>query len=80
MLEVEERLCQKLAKIYGLPVREIKRIQRSQYKQVTKTFNEKQGKAFAVPYLGEFDVIPKRGKILENKNKVEDESVRTIQS
>lgn len=72
MLDVEERICQKLAKEYGLSVREIKRIERSQYKQVTKTFNEKKGKAFAVPYLGEFDVIPERGKILENKNKVEE--------
>jgi hypothetical protein len=72
MLDVEERICQKLAKIYGLSPIEIKRIERSQFKQVTRTFNEKQGKAFAIPYLGEFDVIPARGLILENKNKVEE--------
>lgn len=71
MLDIEERICQRLAKEFGLDSREIKKIQRSQFKQVTNTFRKKDGSAFTLPYIGEFSVIPNQEyKFVEN-NKVE---------
>lgn len=65
MLDVEDRICQRLAKEFGLDVREIQRIERSQFKQVTNCFRSFEGKAFAIPYLGEFAVLPNKERYLE---------------
>lgn len=61
MLDIEDRICQKLAKEFGLPVEEIRAIQRSQFKQVKKTIQEFDGKCFAIPYLGEFQFKDSEG-------------------
>ena len=75
MLEVELRICQRLAKEFGLSVQEIQRIERSQFKNVTKLMRTFSGKAFGIPYLGEFAVQPNKERYLEQcriNNKVEE--------
>lgn len=74
MLDVEERICQKIAKEFNLSPAEVRTIHRSQYRQITKTMRAFEGYAFALPYIGEFSVIPKMERYLEVcriNNKVE---------
>jgi hypothetical protein len=72
MIDVEKRLCQKLAKQFDLPVSEVIKIQRSQFKQLAETFRAKEGKAFSIPYLGEFSIKKTQAhKFIENINTVE---------
>jgi hypothetical protein len=74
MLETELRICQRIAKEYNLDVQEVIRIQRSQFKNVAKLIRAYEGKAFALPYLGEFCMLPKKERYLEvcrENNKVE---------
>jgi hypothetical protein len=79
MIDAEEKLCQKLAKEFNIDVREIIKIQRSQFKQIANTMRAKEGKSFALPYLGEFTIIPSRSVSIESiKSRKEDEHSRTV--
>lgn len=60
MLDVELRICQKIAKEFGLDPMEVQRIQRSQFKTVANCFRAKEGAAYTVIGLGEF--LLRRGK------------------
>lgn len=65
MIDIEEKLCQRIAKEFGLDAKEVMRIQRSQFRQAYKTIKSFEGKCFALPYIGEFSVLPNKERYLE---------------